>query len=355
MTEAIPETTLAAPAAAPATPGDANQRLLAALATRLDDTLRALVPADRPIALLDSPLTGNVGDSLIWLGALTHLARRGLRPCYTCTNRTFDPSVLARRIGTGTILMSGGGNFGDLYPDHQEFREAVVTRFPRNRVVQLPQSIHFASHEALARARRVLDRHDDLTLLARDRSSLAMARENFRVPVVLCPDMSFALGPMARPCPPTHDVVWLARADKEARETPAPPPPGVLRFDWVSDEPTLTIRFGQRLMVVLAHRPSLRPVLAGLHTRTSVALARARLARGCRQLSAGRVVVTTRLHGHLLALLLGIPHVLLDNSYGKVRGAYDTWTHASPLVQVAEHQGDALVRALALARGAPPD
>jgi pyruvyl transferase EpsO len=47
------------------------------------------------------------------------------------------------------------------------------------------------------------------------------------------------------------------------------------------------------------------------------------------------VVVTDRLHGHILALLLGIPHVVLDNSYGKLHHFIRTWTHASPLVRMA--------------------
>ena len=43
-------------------------------------------------------------------------------------------------------------------------------------------------------------------------------------------------------------------------------------------------------------------------------------------LSTGGLVVTDRLHAHILSLLLDIPHVLLDNSYGKVAGFADQWT-----------------------------
>jgi pyruvyl transferase EpsO len=46
-------------------------------------------------------------------------------------------------------------------------------------------------------------------------------------------------------------------------------------------------------------------------------------------------VVTDRLHAHLLALLLGIPHVVLDNSYGKLHHFIAAWTHESPLVHLA--------------------
>jgi pyruvyl transferase EpsO len=65
-------------------------------------------------------------------------------------------------------------------------------------------------------------------------------------------------------------------------------------------------------------------------------LASERVAAGAALLSSARVVVTDRLHGHILALLCGVPCVLNDNRTGKVRGFYDTWTHRSPLVRWAD-------------------
>ena len=41
--------------------------------------------------------------------------------------------------------------------------------------------------------------------------------------------------------------------------------------------------------------------------------------------------MSDRLHAHILCLLMGIPHVLLDNTYGKVRSFHETWTQASVL------------------------
>jgi pyruvyl transferase EpsO len=36
-------------------------------------------------------------------------------------------------------------------------------------------------------------------------------------------------------------------------------------------------------------------------------------------------VITDRLHGHILCTLLGIPHCVIDNSYGKIGGFADAW------------------------------
>ena len=67
-------------------------------------------------------------------------------------------------------------------------------------------------------------------------------------------------------------------------------------------------------------------------------------------LSKGRAVITDRLHAHILCVLLGIPHVVLDNSYGKVRSFYDTWTSDCDLAYWSDSAAEALTIALALAK-----
>lgn len=53
--------------------------------------------------------------------------------------------------------------------------------------------------------------------------------------------------------------------------------------------------------------------------------ARIRLARGSRILSDSQILITDRLHGHILASLMGIPHIVLDNSYGKIAPFRAAW------------------------------
>ena len=348
----MPDAAAPAPdSGAPAADADRNTALLGSLERTIEATLDPLVPRDRPVALIDFPHAPNVGDSVIWMGSLSFLARRGMKPAYSCSNHTYSRTLLASRVGDGTILLNGGGNFGDLYPSHQALREAVAHDFPRNRVVQLPQTIHFETAEARARARSVFDAHPDFILLVRDQASLALARETFRAPAQLCPDMAFLIGPTPRLVSPSVPVLWLARRDKESAAGAASPQnvPGVHRTDWVWEEDNSVIWLNQRLRRLLRHRPGLRAPLQGLLSSTYAPVARERMRRGMRLIGAGRVVVTNRLHGHILCLLLGIRHVLLDNSYGKVRGFYDAWTRPSPLAEWSDDESDALARARALA------
>ena len=312
-----------------------RERLLAAL--------RPLVAEAPAVALLDFPAHGNVGDSAIWLGALAALRAVGApAPAYTCDAGNYNRVALARAVGAGTILFTGGGSFGDLWEKHLRFRERVVADFPNNPIVQLPESVCFLHAESLARSRDVFNAHRHVTLMARDAPSLAIFRNAFSAPSQLVPDLAFMLGALERPALPVRDVLWLKRDDKEDLW------PGMVEVetvDWVQEPETRLIRWSKQLRQAADDRPALRPLDRGLQPLGYPFLAAQRLARGVALLSSARVVVTDRLHAHLLALLLGIPHVVLDNSYGKLHNFIAAWTHASPLVHVASDPAEAAAQA----------
>lgn len=318
------------------------------LRKRAETALRSLVSPGEACALLDFPNHGNVGDSAIWLGTRALLERVGTPVAYASDCLTLDPDRLRKLVGDGPILLQGGGNLGDLWPPFQLFREHVIETFPRQRIVLLPQAIHFEQQENLERARRVFGRHPQLTLMVRDRKSLEIARSGLSLEPILCPDFAFGLGPLTRASSPRHDVLLLARGDKEkAGERAAAHFYGARTevADWGEDDPVVGLA---RAVTRRALRPRL---LGGLWRHVAPiydAFARARLRAGIRLLSRGRVVVTDRLHGHVLCVLLGIPHVVLDNSYGKVRSLLDTWTGQLPLVSQAHSPEQALAQVQAL-------
>jgi pyruvyl transferase EpsO len=304
---------------------DARTAVLA-LRARLEATLAPSLAGVRRCALVDFPNYSNVGDSAIYLGELACLRALGVpRPRFICDFRSYDRELLARRIGPGgIILLAGGGSLGDLWPIAQRMREVIVRDFPHHAIIQLPQSIHFERSGELRRARRVFDAHPDFTLFARDDHSLQIARTEFRAPSALCPDMAFALGPLTRAGAPASPVLHLLRTDKESRLA-ASDLAGLRTVDWL-DEPASMLRTASYHLIDLVGRPRLRAIARPLLTAVYAPLARQRLHRGVRLLSSASVVVTDRLHGHVLSLLLGLPHVILDNSYGKLSSFHETWT-----------------------------
>ncbi len=323
-----------------------NDDLVGWLSRSAESVLGPLIGPGTRVALLDFPMYANVGDSVIWIGTRRLLRRLGVRVVYVADMASFSPAVLVGRLGRGTILLQGGGNFGDLWPAYQRFRESVIEAFPGHRLIQLPQTLRFRQRETLARAKAVLGRHPNFTLLVRDQESLEFARHEFDVRSVLCPDLAPAVGALARRGRPIVDVVALCRGDLEASGT-FPDLPGMVseHIDWAAEPKGFEER------VLRAARRFGGPASAvGLVTRLLLhpydLLARQRLARGRRLLSRGRAVLTDRLHGHILSLLLGIPHVLLNDRYGKMRSFYQTWTKRSPLALWADSPEEA--RALAL-------
>ena len=87
---------------------------LAQLRGAIETTLGALIPRDRPCALVDFPNYTNVGDSAIWVGERAVLDDLEVDVGYTADRTSFRRRTLERRVGRGPILITGGGNFGDL-------------------------------------------------------------------------------------------------------------------------------------------------------------------------------------------------------------------------------------------------
>ncbi len=326
--------------------------LTASLSGKIHEVLRPLLPRKSLCAFFNFPNHPNPGDSAIWLGGRAYLRKIAARVVYTCELATYSEEQVRAKLKGGTILLSGGGNLGDLYPNLQLRREKVIDAFPDNKIIQLPQTIHFQEKTSLSRARDVFDRHPDLTLLVRDQRSLEFARNEFRAPSFLCPDMTFALGALDSHESPKCPIVWLSRGDKEASESPIPDGSDVdvEWTDWL-EETALVHRASQVFVDRVTRRAWPQRRLQTFVLRAYDLLARQRLIRGCRILSRGRVVMTDRLHGHILSLLLDLPHVVLDNRYGKVRAFYETWTMGCERTHWADSPVEGLEKARSISRG----
>lgn len=327
------------------------QDLISRLARSAEDVVGSLIDPGARVALLDFPMHANVGDSAIWMGTRLLLRGLGVRVVYMADVDTYSPTRLIRRLPRGTILLQGGGNFGDLWPLCQRFRESVIATFPSYRIIQLPQTLQFRRGETLARAKSVLDRHPNLILLVRDPRSLEFARREFTARSILCPDLAAAIGTLERRGRPVVDIVALRRGDLEASGG-FPDLPGAVseHVDWTADPTGYAGRVWGAIQR-LRGRAGTVGLVTNLLLHPYDLLARQRLAHGCRVLSRGRAVLTDRLHGHIMSLLLGIPHVLLDDRYGKLRSFYETWTKGSALVSWADSPDEALALALAAVRG----
>ena len=321
----------------------------------LRETLRELLPPGTRCGLVMYPDHWNAGDPAIWCGTVGLLRGLGVEVAYGCDTTSYDPDDLSRALPDGPILISGGGNFGDVYLPEHSLRLRVLESHPGRPVIQLPQSIWFQGTDGVAATAEALRKHGNATLLLRDEPSLAFARRHFPSPSRLCPDAALALELGQFPRKPDVPMAALWRSDRESSVAPPPMPDGSIVCDWLLPGGELPPEQARHMSVagLEFHRRMGRPNPAEPcppHRRQAWReerelwnqLAEDRMRRGCRMLTRGRVTITNRLHGHLMCLLMGQPHVVCDNANGKVFAYRDTWGCDAPFVRFASSAAEAV-------------
>ncbi len=298
------------------------------------------------VALLDIPDHPNVGDHGILLGEIAFIRKHLPRAVLHIASRNTFSDRLFRQTGTADVIfINGGGNFGDIWPDHHAFRLNILDRFRERCIVQFPQSISFSNPDRLDETKRRIAACRDFHLFVRDERSLAFARAQFDCPTTLCPDIAFALGPLPARRPST-EVSCLFRTDKEILTSKTERVSDCLRAsgltfqtgDWLSEASRLRHIHG--VMRRLSKRRRTAQAVFR-HGRTAFQLyARIRLRAGTALLSRGQIVVTDRLHGVILSLLLGRPALVFDSLDGKVSAFHRTWLAGLPHIRVVDEVAD---------------
>ncbi len=313
------------------------------------------IPEGRPVALLQFPLDFNVGNHMMWVAAADYLRQRRAPIAYAAHGQNFDAHALVRAVGDGTILFMGGVTVSRLWPRHAEVKRIVAEACPDNRLVSLPSTMSFVDDADRCEAGTIFGNHRDAVLLARDPVSGKSARETFpdNVGVETTHDSTLLLPPQPRRAAPVHDVIWLARDDHEGTGTSAPD--NVEVFDWTHHDPAgMRILFPGRMF---SRVRKLAPMLGSVANRQIAAsyerFARYVLASGNRRLDTGKVLVTDRLHPHILCALRSQHSVLLPDRFGKNRAVYEYTSRNYSTVHWADTHEEAYELAHALARNHP--
>lgn len=299
------------------------------------DRLGSAIRSD--YVLLESPYYANIGDTLIWEGELTFLRETAFKMLAYGSACTWDFRPLD---ASTTILLQGGGSFGDLWDGVQDFRIRVIERYSGNPIIVFPQTAFYQDDTRMSRDAARMAAHPDLTICARDQQSFDLLNRHFRNKILLVPDMAFYIDPslLRRYATPhvVEKILYLKRTDKELDpsfdESKVPGPADVR--DWPTLERKsflMWVIYKLSGAVVRLRNKNIFPRISSLLAGTADRLAYNRLRRanmraGVRLMSPYTTVVSTRLHGVIMAMLLDTERiVVLDNSYGKLSAFYDTW------------------------------
>lgn len=282
--------------------------------------------------LTDLPYHDNLGDILIWKGEVDFLSHIGTKLLQTSSSNTFTFPEIDEDV---TILLHGGGNFGDLYPFFHEFKKKVISRYKHNRIVMFPQSVWYEDERLIAEDARIMADHKDLYLCARDRWSYDFLCKHFSANnILLVPDMAFfiddkILAPYRGK--ESGKTLFFRRLDKEITDrTP-------IRLDVdsdIRDWPTVERKPKRFFYLDKAHGLAYRlrdSITLSFLTNYCIDILADRFIKdslvkiGCEFLSPYSKVITTRLHAMILSVLLYKPVEYIDNSTGKLSAFAETW------------------------------
>ncbi len=329
-----------------------DQALFARQSAAICAALDAYIPADKPVAFIPFPFDGNVGNHMMWIAVNNYLKARGIKVAYTAQPWTLNLQHLKRAVGDGTIVFLGGVSVSRLWPWHAELKRKVAAACPNNRLISLPSTMILIDDEDRAEAATLFSGHADVHMLARDELSAAHARAAFpdNVNVETVHDAAFMLPPQPRDKAAIEmDIIWLARDDHEGAGFARPD--NIMVFDWPSalalNHPSVLASRACSKARDLA--PALNPGLNRALNGAYRSVSRTMLRRGNQALDRGRVLVTDRLHPHVLAALRGQFCVMLPDLYGKNRAVWDYSSEAYSTIYWADDPEQALALARDLA------
>ena len=210
------------------------------------------------------------------------------------------------------IVLSGGGNMGDLYPRYEAIRRLIIKTFPDNKIVVFPQTIDYTEDSygkrELEKSQRIYSKHKNLWVCAREEQSYQRMRKLYKN-VLLIPDIVFYLKDKIRIENITEkdqSVGVCLRDDKES----------VLTFEEKTRIYELANLHGQSVKLTTMADGKLQ-FLNGKERMIEIK-------KKIVEFSSCKIIVTDRLHGMIFSLIAGVPCVAIDNTNHKVSGVYKT-------------------------------
>lgn len=310
------------------------------LRQQLEQQLLPLI--DHDYVLYGLPYYFNIGDTLIWEGMLQILKKCPFHCIDVCGWNDYP----RKKIADDTIiLIEGGGYFGD---DWRFGWENVLTELSlnkSNKIILLPNSVSYNDTRLLEHDVKMFSQMERLTICLRDQPSFDFVRQHFSNDALLTPDAAFGISPeylSQWTKPADKSCLFLKRDDREFVGGEYAVPAEADVSDWITMEaPSPVEKLITKLTSHYHHRLGGRmmhwALTKNIYNKMYYHVYRKQMtSRGVRQLSSYQTIYTTRLHGMILAALLGKQTYFFNNSNGKIRNLYDTWLRDADNIHVAE-------------------
>ncbi|KAH8584467.1 fringe-like glycosyltransferase domain and a like glycosyltransferase domain [Cryptosporidium sp. chipmunk genotype I] len=335
----------------------------------------------KEVLFIGFPDHPNRGDSAIFTGALIlleYLKIKIIKVVHLLSEYNANDILNSfnSKSEERAVIFHGGGNFGDLYSHHHKLRHIVLSDFINYKIVMFPQTVFFKNEiNKVTTKQNFINHKGEIFLAARDIRSFEILTEMFKdvkhIKVELLPDMAFLIGDQRkRKGIPSLDILVHARADNEApniifnntlvkmnkikiesikkliRESNK-----IENFgkDQNLNKENILIKKNEEWIDYLTiliddwldSDASYNNLISSDYIEKSIS----RTLDGMAFLSRANFVITNRLHGHILLTLLGISHIVMGDSFGKLVNFRETWTASCALSSWYDDFSDALVSA----------
>lgn len=217
------------------------------------------------------------------------------------------------------VMISGGGNFGNLYNFSENNRKIVVKTFKNNSIISFPQSMYYtedaAGKQQLEKDIKFYRAYPNFVLTARESLSYKKMKKNFYNRVLFCPDIVLSLEiPRFKA---RHDgILAIMRNDKEQLNQ--------------NNKKKLLNKMSEIHNIKFSDNNIPSPKIIKKEKRKKVVFERLKV------VGSNEAVITDRLHGMLFSFITNTPCIVFNNANGKVKYSYLDWLSGNESIFFAE-------------------
>ncbi|PDS78870.1 polysaccharide pyruvyl transferase family protein [Rhizobium sp. L43] len=308
---------------------------------KLIRSVRKFVSRGQPYIIMDFPSTKDPGHHASWLGLVNVLYGITGRLPVLAGGSPKSIDEVKSTPGDAPIFICGWSDFGDGRIGRDDIRYRLACRYPDRTIVQMPQTIDFANESLKEYAKRTIGRHRKFFFMTRDEQSFELAKANFDCDIEAGPDTAFGIElpkPFeADPLRVLYVMQPFGEDDVDIAEARAIVD-GPLT-NWINGPDSLS-RMRKSSVVKAAMRCGFsRAEMVAQHHED---VAARYVDYGVKMLSGAQRIITNRLHGHILCLLLNKPHVAVARSGSKLHDVISSWAGDTPLVEKATNSSELL-------------
>lgn len=214
----------------------------------------------------------------------------------------------------------GGGNMGELYNQIEFIRQLVFEFFSNNKIISFPQTFDFTEtpegENALNKAKKAYAKPKQLNLIAREKTSFQLMKDNFKeAQVLLTPDIVLSLN-KSKPNFKREGALICLRSDKEKALTDEQ---NVFIIEKVKSEYDkhgfYDTHIGRNNLSLKERDEELNKIWNAF--------------------KAAEVVITDRLHGMIFCYITKTPCIVFQNNNHKVLGTFD-WIEDNGFIRLME-------------------